>query len=233
MSVARTLRGRLLCPRPEQARVELVPDGLVEIDAQGTIVAVEPAPADCDEPESFPGAVLLPGFVDTHVHFPQTRILGSASGPLLPWLERSVFPEEARFAEARYAAAVAWEFCEQLVRQGTTCAAIYSSSHPIAAELLFTELERRGLRALAGLTPFAPLGAHAVDSLTLPDGAVDFHGAFEPALGHYRQASLFSPMWQFANQDAARATAEEVMNLLFPAAPAPDLSRRRLFGLRA
>ena len=84
------------------------------------------------------------------------------------------------------------------------------------------------LLALAGVTPFAPLGAHAVDSLTLPDGAVDFHGAFEPALGHYRQASLFSPMWQFAHQDAARATAEEVMNLLFPAAPAPDLSRRRL-----
>ena len=89
------------------------------------------------------------------------------------------------------------------------------------------------LLALAGVTPFAPLGAHAVDSLTLPDGAVDFHGAFEPALGHYRQASLFSPMWQFAHQDAARTTAEEVMNLLFPAAPAPDLSRRRLFGLRA
>ncbi|MFO1234605.1 MAG: [NiFe]-hydrogenase assembly chaperone HybE [Rivihabitans pingtungensis] len=89
------------------------------------------------------------------------------------------------------------------------------------------------LLALAGVTPFAPLGAHAVDSLTLPDGAVDFHGAFEPALGHYRQASLFSPMWQFAHQDAARATAEEVMNLLFPAAPAPDLSRRRLFGVRA
>lgn len=89
------------------------------------------------------------------------------------------------------------------------------------------------LLALAGVTPFAPLGAHAVDSLTLPDGAVDFHGAFEPALGHYRQASLFSPMWQFAHQDAARATAEEVMNLLFPATPAPDLSRRRLFGLRA
>lgn len=152
MSLARTLRGRLLCPRPEEARVEYVADGVVEIDAVGTITAVRPALEDCDEPESYPGAVLLPGFVDTHVHFPQTRILGSASGPLLPWLQRSVFPEEARFAEARYAAAVAWEFCEQLVRYGTTCAAIYSSSHPIAAELLFTELERRGLRAWAGLT---------------------------------------------------------------------------------
>lgn len=152
MSVARTLRGRLLCPRPEDARVEYLADGLIEIDAAGKIVAVGPAPEGCDEPESYPGAVLLPGFVDTHVHFPQTRILGSASGPLLPWLQRSVFPEEARFAEARYAAAVAWEFCEQLVRHGTTCAAIYSSAHPIAAELLFDELARRGLRGLAGLT---------------------------------------------------------------------------------
>ena len=151
-SRARRLRGRLLCPRPSEARVEWIADGLLEIDAAGTIAAVGPAPPGCDEPETYPGAVILPGFVDTHLHFPQTRILGSASGPLLPWLERSVFPEEARFAEARYAAAVAWEFCEQLVRHGTTSAAIYSSSHPIAAELLFTELERRGLRALAGLT---------------------------------------------------------------------------------
>jgi len=149
---ARVLRGRLLCPRPGEARVDLIADGLLEIDAAGTIAAVGPAPADCEVAESYPGAVLVPGFVDAHVHFPQTRILGSASGPLLPWLTRSVFPEELRFAEARYAAAVAWEFCEQLVRHGTTSAAIYSSSHPIAADLLFTELERRGLRALAGLT---------------------------------------------------------------------------------
>ncbi len=152
MSGVRRLRGRLLCPRPAEARVDVLADGLIELDARGTISAVGPAPADCDEPESYPGAVLLPGFVDTHLHFPQTRILGSASGPLLPWLTRSVFPEEARFAEARYAAGAAWEFCEQLVRHGTTSAAIYSSSHPIAADLLFTELERRGLRALAGLT---------------------------------------------------------------------------------
>ncbi len=146
------LRGRLLCPRADEPRVDVIADGLLEFDEQGTITAVGPAPADCDEPESYPGAALLPGFVDAHVHFPQTRILGSASGPLLPWLERSVFPEEARFAEARYAAAVAWEFCEQLIRHGTTSAAIYSSSHPIAAEMLFSELDRRGLRALAGLT---------------------------------------------------------------------------------
>jgi guanine deaminase len=95
VSAAGVLRGRLLCPRPDEARVDEIADGLVRFDEAGRITAVEPAGAS-SVPESFPGAVLLPGFVDAHVHFPQTRVLGSASGPLLPWLERSVFPEEAR-----------------------------------------------------------------------------------------------------------------------------------------
>ena len=92
MNLARVLRGRLLCPRPEVARVDEVADGLVRI------AAGEAVQGACEVAETYPGAVLLPGFVDAHVHFPQTRVLGSASGPLLPWLERSVFPEEARFA---------------------------------------------------------------------------------------------------------------------------------------
>lgn len=146
------LRGRLLCPHPELPRIERIADGVLEIDAAGRIVAVGPAPDDCEVPETYPGAVILPGFVDAHVHFPQTRVIGSASGPLLRWLERTVFPEEARFAQVRYAATVAWEFCEALVRHGTTAAAIYGSSHPEATAVLFDELERRGLRALVGMT---------------------------------------------------------------------------------
>ena len=76
------LRGRMLCPRADEPRVDLIADGLLVIDEAGRITSAGPAPADCEEPESYPGAVLLPGFVDAHVHFPQTRILGSASGPL-------------------------------------------------------------------------------------------------------------------------------------------------------
>ena len=94
--------------------------------------------------------MLLPGFVDTHVHFPQTRVIGSASGPLLQWLERSVFPEEARFAAPAYAREVAVEFCDAMIAQGTTCAAIYGSSHPAASDALFAELDRRGLRGTLG-----------------------------------------------------------------------------------
>jgi guanine deaminase len=147
-----TLRGRALCPRAGEARFDLIEDALIEIDATGRIRAAGPAPRGCPVPETHPGAVLLPGFVDTHIHFPQTRVLGSASGPLLEWLQRSVFPEEARFVELAYAALVAREFCDALIAQGTTSAAIFSSSHPGATDVLFAELSRRGLRAMSGLT---------------------------------------------------------------------------------
>jgi guanine deaminase len=146
-----TIRGRVLAPDPVQRRLVLRPDAIVRVDGWGTIASVEDAPPGCEVPETWPGAVVLPGLVDTHVHFPQTRVIGSASGPLLAWLQKSVFPEEARFSDRVYAEEVAREFCDALVRQGTTCAAIYSSAHPVAAEVLLEVLEARGLRAVVGL----------------------------------------------------------------------------------
>ena len=150
--VPRTLRGHVLCPRAGEPSFDELADATIEIDAGGRIAAVAPAAPGCSIPETHPGTVLLPGFVDTHIHFPQTRVIGSASGPLLEWLQRSVFPEEARFADRVYAEEVAREFCDALIAQGTTCAAIFSSSHPGATDALFAELDRRGLRAFAGLT---------------------------------------------------------------------------------
>jgi guanine deaminase len=145
-----SVRGRVLAPDPAQRRILLLDDALVRIDATGTIVSVEAAPPGCDVPETWPGAVVLPGLVDTHVHFPQTRVIGSASGPLLPWLTRSVFPEESRFADEAYAKEVAEEFCDALTGQGTTFSAVYGSAHPVAAEVLLRALDRRGLRAVVG-----------------------------------------------------------------------------------
>ena len=148
----RILRGRVLAPHASEAAFSLLPDALIRVEASGRIAAVEAAPPGCGVPETWPGAVLLPGLVDTHLHFPQTRVIGSASGPLLPWLQRSVFPEESRFCDRPYAEAVAAEFCTSMLRQGTTTAGIYSSSHPDATDVLFAALDRCGMRALAGLT---------------------------------------------------------------------------------
>ncbi len=146
------LRGRLLCPDPTARRIDILEDGLLVVGAGGRIESVGPAPDDCATPETLPGAVWMPGLVDAHVHFPQTRVAGSATGPLLDWLDRTVFPEEARFAELAYARVVAAEFCDSLLRWGTTCAGVYSSSHPGATDALLAEMARRGLRGHVGLT---------------------------------------------------------------------------------
>lgn len=147
-----TIRGRLLAPHAVERRLDHHTDAVVEIDASGIITAVTQAGPECAVPETWPGAVILPGFVDAHVHYPQTRIIGSASGPLLPWLQASVFPEESRFGDAEHASAVAEEFCAALLAQGTTTAAIYSSSHPEATEILLRALDRHGLRGITGPT---------------------------------------------------------------------------------
>ncbi|MFO0547542.1 MAG: guanine deaminase [Polyangiaceae bacterium] len=97
------------------------------------------------------GRLVVPGFVDTHVHFPQTRVIGSASGPLLEWLEHTVFPEEARFHDARYAGEVALEFIERTASAGTTAAGVYSSSSVTATEALCDALDDADARAVVGL----------------------------------------------------------------------------------
>jgi guanine deaminase len=107
----------------------------------------------------------MPGFVDTHVHFPQTRVMGSASGPLLEWLDTAIFPEEGRFKDPRYAQDVAREFCTAMARQGTTAAAVYSSSDAGATDILFQEMADRGLRGLIGLTL---MDRNAPDAVLVP-----------------------------------------------------------------
>jgi guanine deaminase len=190
------LRGRMLAPDPDAMTVALLADAVLELDVEGTITTVREPTAD-DPPPTWPGSVILPGFVDVHVHYPQTRILGSASGPLLTWLERSVFPEEARFGEAEYAAAVAEEFCAALIAQGTTCAAIYSSSHPVAAQALFSALDRCGLRAETGLTL---MDRHAPDAVLLEADAAMAASAELLARwhGHDRERLRLSMIPRFA-----------------------------------
>lgn len=209
-SIHRAIRGRVLAPEPEARTVALLDDALIRIDGEGMIESVAPAPSDCEVPVTWPGTVLVPGFVDVHLHFPQTRVIGSASGPLLPWLQASVFPEESRFASDDYARAVAEEFCDALIAQGTTCAAIYSSSHAGATEVLFETLARRGLRADTGLTL---MDRHAPDALlrSAPDALAASVALLERWHGHDRGRLRLSIVPRFAiscTPELMRAAAE-------------------------
>jgi guanine deaminase len=95
--------------------------------------------------------LLLPGFVDTHVHYPQVRVIGALGMPLLEWLERCALPEECRLAETAYARDVAREFVAGLVAAGTTSALVFGSHFAGAVDALFEEVTRAGLRVTAGL----------------------------------------------------------------------------------
>jgi guanine deaminase len=97
------------------------------------------------------GGVLLPGLVDTHVHFPQVRVIGGLGQPLLDWLRECALPEEARMADSGYAGAVAGEFVDGLLRAGTTTALVFGAHFPAAVDALFERAASVGLRISAGL----------------------------------------------------------------------------------
>ncbi|MDV8076798.1 guanine deaminase [Rhodococcus sp. IEGM 1370] len=94
---------------------------------------------------------LLPGFVDTHIHFPQTYAGDSyGGGQLLEWLNTCIFPSESRFADPEFAAAAARDFCAARIRAGTTQAMVFGSAFPHAQDSLFAETEKHGLRIVSG-----------------------------------------------------------------------------------
>ena len=97
------------------------------------------------------GGLLLPGLVDTHVHYPQLRAIGGLGLPLLDWLERCALPEEARLADAGYARTVAAEFTRALADAGTTSALVFGAHFAPAVDALFAAAHQTGLRVTAGL----------------------------------------------------------------------------------
>ncbi len=98
----------------------------------------------------WPGRILAPGFVDLHVHFPQTDVIGSPADGLLPWLENYTFPHESRFCAPEYAGEVAAFFVDELLRHGVTTALAFATSHPASVNALFAEAQRRSLRLVTG-----------------------------------------------------------------------------------
>ncbi len=100
--------------------------------------------------EHLPGKLIAPGFVDLHIHYPQTDVIGSPADGLLPWLENYTFPHESRFTDRAYADEVARFFLDELARNGVTTALTFCTSHPASVDALMTEAQARGLRLIAG-----------------------------------------------------------------------------------
>ncbi len=139
-----------------EGRVRLLKDAALAFDPAGTILDVGkrsvierrfPAARTSLLP---PSQVILPGFVDAHVHVAQYAIAGQYDGSLLEWLQRHAFPTERRFADTTYATRVSRAFFRDLCRNGTTTAAIFSTIHESATDVVFREAETSGLRCIIG-----------------------------------------------------------------------------------
>lgn len=94
--------------------------------------------------------LMMPGFIDTHVHFPQLDIIASYGHCLIDWLNTYTFPAEQRFADPAHAAEVAEVFLDELIRHGSTSAQVFATSHATSADALFTAAQARGMRLHAG-----------------------------------------------------------------------------------
>ena len=100
--------------------------------------------------KDYRGKIIMPGFIDTHVHYPQTDMIASPAAGLLPWLETYTFPTERKFADTNHANEVASFFLDELLRCGTTTAMVYCTVHAESVEAFFTASETRNLRMVAG-----------------------------------------------------------------------------------
>lgn len=111
------------------------------------VAAAVPADTPCVDHS---GKLILPGFVDTHVHYAQTDVIASPGHGLLDWLDRYAFPAERRFADPQWAAEVAEFFCAELLRNGTTTALVFGTVHAESVDAFFSVARRRRLRMVAG-----------------------------------------------------------------------------------
>jgi len=157
---ARVIRGRILSFRDDPAATasraySIIDDGAVlvaagKIEAVGearAILARAPRGAAIDDHS---GSFIMPGFIDAHIHYPQTQVIGSYGAQLLDWLYNYTFVEEQKFADPAHCARVAAFFLDELFRSGTTTAMVYCTVHPQSVDAFFTEAEARGARMIAG-----------------------------------------------------------------------------------
>ncbi|MGV7208670.1 guanine deaminase [Oxalobacteraceae bacterium A2-2] len=116
----------------------------------GDYAALHPTLPPGAELHDYSGSLITPGFIDTHLHYPQTDMIASPAPDLLPWLETYTFPTEGRFGDEAHAGAVAEFFLDELLRCGTTTAMVYCTVHAQSVDAFLAASERRGLRMVAG-----------------------------------------------------------------------------------
>jgi guanine deaminase len=184
---------------------EFIEDGLL-VTRDGRIAAIGPArellpglPADL-EIINHGGSILLPGFIDTHIHYPQTDVIGSGGRQLLDWLQDYTFPTERRFSDPVYARATAEFFLDELLRNGTTTAMVFCTVHRPSVEAFFESAAKRDLRMVAGKVL---MDRNCPDYLrdTAQSGERDSRELLEKWHGHQRLSYAITPRFAVTSSE--------------------------------
>ena len=96
------------------------------------------------------GKLIVPGFIDTHIHYPQTQMIASYGEQLLEWLTTYTFPTEEQFADKKHAQKISKFFVNELLKNGTTSALVFGTVHPQSVDALFEETSKKNMRIIAG-----------------------------------------------------------------------------------
>jgi guanine deaminase len=139
---------------PEAECVRYIPDGLLiledgKVKDLGAYDQLQDKYADIPV-TAYPGRLIMPGFIDTHIHFPQTEMIAAYGEQLLEWLSKYVFPTERKFKDKAYAKEIAAIFLDELLKNGTTTALVFAAVFPESVDAFFEEADRRNLRMIAG-----------------------------------------------------------------------------------
>lgn len=200
-----------------EAAVRYFKDGLLLIE-DGKVVAFDAAeklldkvPADVDV-QHYENHLIIPGMIDTHIHFPQMEMIAAYGEQLLTWLTTYTFPTEKQFACENYSAAMSKLFIDELLKNGTTTALVFGTVHPESVEEFFTEAQKRKLRMIAGRVM---MDRNCPDDLqdTAEHAYTECKGLIEKWHGvdrlQYAVTPRFAPTSSPEQLDAARRLLEE------------------------
>ncbi len=139
---------------PEADCMRYFPDGLLVVEdglvkALGNYAELQSEYADIPITH-YPDRLIVSGFIDTHIHFPQTEMIASYGEQLLEWLSTYTFPVEGKFSDRNYACEIASIFLDELLKNGTTTALVFTTVFPQSTDAFFEEAQRRNLRMIAG-----------------------------------------------------------------------------------
>lgn len=142
-------------PHGDESAVQHFDDGVLviedgHIEQLGDAASLLAGLPDDTAVEDFTGKLILPGLIDCHVHSSQVDIIASYGEQLLDWLNRYAYPAEKSFADAEHAREVAEFFLDELLRNGTTTAMVFTTVHPQSVDTIFAAAERRNMRLIAG-----------------------------------------------------------------------------------